>query len=173
MIKSGMTGTSGQMRFSSARSTKLLGKPDEKPFRPADVAEPISVAVLNDFPDELRATFAQPGNRLVQVVDGEHDAKVAQGVHRGVAMVRDDRRRKEAGKFKPAVAVWRAHHGNLDVLITQPRHSSGPFTFDHGPPFQIEAKLAKEIDCAFEVLDDDSDVVHPYECQVPNLQNGV
>ena len=53
---------------------ELLGEPDEKSFGAADVAEPILVFVLGHFADELRAALAQPGKRLVDVVDGEHDA---------------------------------------------------------------------------------------------------
>jgi hypothetical protein len=32
-------------------------------------------------------------------------------------VIRDGRRREEPGKLEPAVAVRRAHHGNLDALI--------------------------------------------------------
>ena len=34
-------------------------------------------------------------------------------------MIRDGRRPEEAGELEPAVAVRRAHHGNLDALIAQ------------------------------------------------------
>jgi hypothetical protein len=60
-------------------------------------------------------------------------------------VIRDGRRREEAGEFEPAVAVRRAHHGNLDALIAQSSDTSGPFSFDRGPPFELEAELAKEI----------------------------
>jgi hypothetical protein len=53
---------------------ELLGEPDEKSFGAADVAEPIRVFVLDYFADELRAALAEPGERLVDVVHGEHDA---------------------------------------------------------------------------------------------------
>src|SRR5437899_2075594 len=92
-------------------------------------------------------------------------------VHRGVAMIRDGRWREEAGELEPAVAVRRAHHGNLDALIAQSSDTSGPFSFDRGPPFELEAELAKEINRRFEVIDDDSYVVHPFER--PNLQGAV
>jgi hypothetical protein len=54
-----------------------LGEPDEEPFRSADVAEPIRVFILDYFAYELRAALAEPFNRLVDVVYGEHDAEVA------------------------------------------------------------------------------------------------
>jgi hypothetical protein len=99
------------------RSAEFLGRSDKKPFRPADIAEPIRVFILDYVAYELRTERAEPFQRLVDVVHGEHDAEVAQSVHRGVAMIRDGRRREEAGEFKPAVPVRRAHHGNLDALI--------------------------------------------------------
>jgi hypothetical protein len=82
---------------------------------------------------------------------------------RGVPVISDDRWPEEAGELEPAVAVRRAHHGNLDMLIAQSSDTSGPFSFDRRPPFELEAEFAKEIDRPFEVLDDDSYVVHPFE----------
>jgi hypothetical protein len=58
-------------------STEFLREPDEKPFRPADVAEPISVFIPDYLAYELRSAFAEPLERLVDVVNGEHDAQVA------------------------------------------------------------------------------------------------
>jgi hypothetical protein len=59
------------------RSAEFLSESDEKPFRPADVAEPIRVFILDYFAYELRAALAEPFKRLVDVVHGEHDAEVA------------------------------------------------------------------------------------------------
>ena len=85
-------------------------------------------------------------------------------------MIRDGRRREEAGKLEPAVAVGRAHHGNLDTLIAQSSDTSGPLSFDRGPPFELKAELAKEINRPSEVIDDDSYVVHPFERHVSSLK---
>jgi hypothetical protein len=71
------------------------------------------------------------------------------------------------------VAVRRAHHGNLDALIAQSSDTSGPFSLDRGPPFELEAELSKEINRRSEVIDDDSYVVHPFERHVSNLQSVV
>ena len=79
----------------------------------------------------------------------------------------------EAGELEPAVAVRCAHHGNLDMLIAQSSDASGPFSFDRGPPFELEAEFAKEINRPREVFDDDSYVVHPLERHVSNLQRVV
>ena len=53
---------------------ELLGEPDENSFRTTDVAEPIRVLVLDHFADELRAAFAEPVERIVDVLHSEHDA---------------------------------------------------------------------------------------------------
>jgi hypothetical protein len=53
-------------------------------------------------------------------------------------VIRDDRRREETRELDPAVTVRRPHHGNLDALIAQSSDTSGPFSFDHVPPFELE-----------------------------------
>ena len=58
------------------RSAKFLGESDEKPFRPANVAEQIRVFILDHLAYELRAALAELFKRLVDVVNGEHDAEV-------------------------------------------------------------------------------------------------
>jgi hypothetical protein len=56
-------------------SAECLGQPDEKSFRSADVAEPICVLVLDHLAaDKLCAVLAEPGERIVDVVHGKHDA---------------------------------------------------------------------------------------------------
>jgi hypothetical protein len=60
----------------------------------------------------------------------------------------------------------RAHHGDLDALIAQSSDTPGPFSFDRGPPFELETELAKEFNRPAEVIDDDSYVVHPLERHV-------
>lgn len=52
----------------------LLGEPDEKSFGAADVTEPIHAFVLNHFADELCAVLAEPGEQLIKILHGEHDA---------------------------------------------------------------------------------------------------
>ena len=60
-------------------------------------------------------------------------------------MIRDGGRREEAGELELPVAVRRAHHGNLDALIAQSSDTSGPFSFDRGPLFELKTELAIEI----------------------------
>jgi len=54
-----------------------LGESNEKPFRPAEIAEPIRVPIPNYLAYELRAALAEPLDCLVDVVHGEHDPQVA------------------------------------------------------------------------------------------------
>src|SRR5579884_2856621 len=65
------------LRCPCLRSVEFLGESDEKPFRPADVAEPIRVFIPDYFAYELRAALAEPFKRLVDVVHGEHNAEIA------------------------------------------------------------------------------------------------
>src|SRR5437588_1169635 len=119
--RAGLTVGSGpEVTLSACRvSADLLGQPDENALGASDVAEPIHVFVLDNFVDELRAVSAEPGERIVEVVHGEHDTQVAQSVHRGVPVIGDHRRRKKSREFDPAVAVRRTHHGDLDALVAQ------------------------------------------------------
>jgi hypothetical protein len=89
--------------------------------------------------------LVEPTERLVEVVDGEHDAQVAESVYGRVPVVEDRRRGEESRELEPAVAVRRAHHGDLDALVAQPRDAACPLAFHHGLPFEIETELAKEL----------------------------
>src|SRR4051812_13723891 len=109
---------------STRASGDSLGQPDENALGASHVAEPVHVFVLDHLVDDLRTVLAEPGERVVEVVDGEHDAEVAEGVHRGVPVIGDRRRREEAREFDPAVAVRRTHHGDLDALVTQSSDAS-------------------------------------------------
>src|SRR5690606_32331458 len=142
---------------------ELFGEPDENAFRTANVAEPVRVLVLDHFADELGAAFLEPGERIVYVLHGEHDAQVTESVHRGFAVVGDYRRREEAGQLEPAVTVRRTHHGNLDALVAQSGDATGPVSFDGSARLDLEAELGEEFDGGVEVLDRDADVVHPFD----------
>jgi hypothetical protein len=55
----------------------------------------------------------------------------------------------------------------------QSSDTSGPFSLDRGPPFELEAELAKEFNRLSEVFDDDSYIIHPLERHASNLQGVV
>src|SRR3954453_12046698 len=146
-----------------AASADLLGQPDENALGAADVAEPIHVFVLDHFVDDLRAVSAEPRERVVEVVHGEHDAQVAQSVHGGVPVIGDDGRRDEPRELDPAMAVRRAHHGDLAALVAESSDAPRPVSFDHGSAFELEAQLGEKRDGGVKRFDDDADVVHPLE----------
>src|SRR5262245_14247992 len=82
---------------------ELLGEPDENSFRTPDVAKPIHVFKLNHLANELRAAFAESGERIVDILHGEHDAQVAESVHWSAAVIGDHRWCEESGQFEPAM----------------------------------------------------------------------
>src|SRR5262245_30916492 len=126
------------------RLAEFLSEPDQQPLGPTDVAESIRILVLDHFADQLRAPRAKSFQRVVDVVDGEHDAQVAKRIHRGVSVILDDGRREIATELEPAMAIRRSHHRDLDVLIAEPGHTPGPFAFDRGASFELQTELAKE-----------------------------
>ncbi len=148
-----------------------MRKADEDSFRPANVAEPVHIFVLHDLPYKLRPTLAESFKRIVDVVHREHDTKVAESVHRRGAMIGDSGWSEKTAKLQPAMTVGRTHHGNLDMLIAQAGDTPSPFAFDRGAPFKLQPELKKEINRCAEVFDDDSHIVHPFDCHTPILQS--
>src|SRR4051794_30236971 len=65
-------------------SAEFLGEPDEEAPWPPDVAEPVNVFIIDDLAHELHAASPEPFERPVEVVHGEHNAEIAQGIDRGV-----------------------------------------------------------------------------------------
>lgn len=55
-------------------SLELLGEPDEKPFGPANVAEPIRLLILHHVTNQLRAMPLNSGERLIDIINSEHKA---------------------------------------------------------------------------------------------------
>src|SRR5258706_5629006 len=152
---------------------ELLGKPDENPFGAPDVTEPIRIFVLDHFADELRAAFSEPGERIVDVLHGEHDAQVAESVHRGAAVIGDHRRREESGDLEPAVTVRRTHHGNLYAHVAQSSDAICPVSFDWGAPLELEAKFGEEFNGGVDVFYHDADVVHTLDRHDVSLASNV
>jgi hypothetical protein len=77
-------------------SADLLGQPDENALWASDVAEPIHIFVQDYVVDDLSAVFGESGERVVKVIDGEHDAQIAEGIYRRMPMVGNHWRREEA-----------------------------------------------------------------------------
>jgi hypothetical protein len=148
---------------------ELLGQPDEDPLRASDVTEPIRILVLHEVTNQLGTVRAEPGERIVDVLDGEHDAQVAESVHWGVPVIGDHRRREKSRKLEAAVTVRRAHHCDLDALVAQPGNASCPFSFDRGSPFELESELDEKSDGSIEGFHHDADVVHPLKRHAATL----
>jgi hypothetical protein len=70
--------------LAAAGSADAFCQPDQNALGASDVTEAIHVFVLDDFVDELRVVLAEPGERIVEIVHGEHDAKIAECVHPSV-----------------------------------------------------------------------------------------
>src|SRR5689334_460639 len=145
-----MASSSSRLSRASADS---LGQPDENALGASYVAEPIHVSVLDHFVDELCAVLPEPGERVVEVVDGEHDTQIAEGVHRGVPVIGDHGWREKSREFDPAVTVRHPHHGGLDALVAQSSDAPGPVSLDHRSPFEFEAQLGEERDSGIERFD--------------------
>src|SRR5687767_13898235 len=139
---------------------ELLSEPDENPFGTPNVAEQIHVFILDHFADELRAAFAESGERIIDVLHGEHDAQVAESVHGGAAVIGDHRRREETGHLEPAVTVRRTHHCNLDAHVAQSRDAICPISFVWGAPLELETKFGEELNGGIKVFHHNADVVH-------------
>src|SRR5262245_32119365 len=74
-----------------AASAQLLGQRGDDSARPAEIAEQVAVLVARHFANEFRAVWAEAGEGVLDVVDGEHDAVEAQRVRRGDLRLRTDR----------------------------------------------------------------------------------
>ena len=61
------------------------------------------------------------------------------------------------------MAIGRDQHGDLDALAAQSGDAPGPFSFHHGAPFELHAKLGEKSDGGIEGFDHDAHVVHAFK----------
>jgi hypothetical protein len=94
---------------------------------------------------------------------GEHDAQVAERIHRCGPVISNDRWCKESRKLEPTVAVWNDQHGDLDALVFQSGDAPGPLSFDHGATFELDAEFGEE--CNGGDLTTSSDRAHHAHCR--------
>src|SRR6187397_1606260 len=148
---------------------ELLGEPDENSFGIPDVAEAVDVFVIDDFIDHRRTELYEPGEGVVDVLDGEHDAQVSQRVHGGCTVIGRDGGGVEARELEAAVAVGGAHHGDLDALAAHSGDAASPFVFDGHAAFEGKAEFSEELNGGIDVFHYDADVVHTLNCHDVSL----
>src|SRR5205807_8068508 len=83
------------------------------------------------------------------------------------------RRRDKSREFEPTVAVWRAHHSDLNALVAQSSDAPCPHAFYHTSPFEFEAEFSEKRDSSIEGFYHNTDVVHSFKCHVSILYNVV
>lgn len=140
----------------SERSAELLGQRDDDTFGAAQVAEQEDVLVPDHLADEFGAAGPPPGDRVFDVVDGEHGTTDTQCVRRCVSLEADHRRLLVAHQLELAVAVRSPHHRHVDALTVEPDDAVRPLALHGHPAFQLEAKFEEEGDGGVEVVEDNA-----------------
>src|SRR5215216_5613201 len=149
-------------------SAELLGQSDDDALRATQEAEPVDVLVLRDLVEEFGTVAAQPGNDVVDVVDGEHDAAYAQSVRRRVLRLDSDRRRRvELRQLDPAVAVRGSHHGDVGTDVVEPDGPIHKRPLDRRLAFKLHTEFGEERFGSLEVVDNDENVVHALNRHIP------
>ena len=149
-------------------SAELLGQSDDDALRPADVAEPIRVLVLNHFAYQLSPVGAQARDDSVDVFDGEHDATDAQRVHRRVHGPKPDRvGRVELVELDATVAVRGPHQREGGANVLEPDQAVDRRSLDRRLAFQLHTEFGEERFGSLEVVDNDENVVHPLNRHIP------
>lgn len=143
---------------------ELLSQTDEESIRGADVAQAVHVLIVDQVAYERRTELSEPGNSIVEVVDRKHHPQVTEGVDRRGAVIGGNGRCVKLRELEAAMTVRRAHHRNLDALTVQPGHPASPLPFDRRPSFEGEPEFAKEGNRGIQILHDDANVVHPFDC---------
>ena len=70
--------TASRLSLLNVSSADLLGERNEDALRATDITEPIAVLVLHQLANQFGTVGAEPGNDIIDVLDGKHDATYAQ-----------------------------------------------------------------------------------------------
>src|ERR1700716_32489 len=126
-------------------SAELLAQSDDDAFRPADVAKPIRVLVLDHLAYQLGPVGEQARDDGVDVFNGEHDATDAQRVHRRVHGPKPDRvGRVELVELDATVAVRGPHKRECGANVLETDQAVDRRSLDLRLAFELQAEFDKE-----------------------------
>src|SRR5438309_688916 len=143
-------------------STELLAQSDDDAFRPADIAKPMRILVLHHFAYQLGPVGEQARNDSVDVIDGEHDATDAQRVHRRVHGPKPDRVGRVELVQLNTLPIGSPQHREGGPDILEPDQAPYQRPFDCRLALELEAQFDEERLDGFEIVDNDENVVHPF-----------
>ena len=147
-------------------SADLLGERDEDALRATDITEPIAV-VLHQLANQFGTLGAEPGNDIIDVLDGKHDATYAQRVWRSAVRISAaSRRPPELRQLETAMTVRGPHHCDVGSNAVEPDEAVHRASLDLRLALQLQTKFLEESDRSCEVVHNNADVVHPLECHV-------
>jgi hypothetical protein len=148
----------------------LLGQGDNDALGAAEVAEPIHILVLCDLAEKFGAVGAQAGDGVVDVVDGKHDTMQAQRVGGRVLGVGGTRLRVVVlRQLQLAIAVRSPQHGDVAADAVEADSVVGKRTLDLHLALQLHAKFSEERYSSREIVDNNADVVHPFESHMSGV----
>ena len=154
-------------------SGEFLGQRDDDARRASHVAESVHVLVLGHLADEVGTGGAQASDRVVDAVDGKHDAPQAQRVRRGDRRcARDQLGMAKLRQLKPPMPIWGAHHHDVDLDTFDPVDAVHPRTLDGHLAFARHAEGGEKLDRGGKVVDDDADVVQSLDRHVLSIARG-
>jgi hypothetical protein len=118
-------------------------------------------------PNEFGAAGTHARDYPVEVLDGEHDAAETQCVDRGVAWAEaDGLGGVELVEFDAAVSVGWAEHGDGGADMLEADECADVGALDGDLALECESEFDEEGFDGFDVVDDEEDVVHPFEGHV-------
>jgi hypothetical protein len=143
---------------------EFLGQRNDDARGTSHVAEFVLVLVLDNFPDEFAAGGAQASDSVMNAFDRKHHASEAQSVRRcdrGFDL--DQLWIAKLRQLKPPMPIWSVHHDDVDLDIFDPVDAVHPRALDRRLTFFRHAKRGKKSDSSRKVLNDNADVVQPFD----------
>ena len=119
--------------------------------------------VVLHLANELPAARSHAGDGGVDIVDCECDMADARSVRRRVPVAAPARLGVKLLQLEPSVAIRGLQHRDLRVDALETHHAVHPTALDRSLALQLESELDEELRCGREVVDDDADVIHPFD----------